>query len=140
MAEVITFPFIQVSNGRNEFAQRPIIPISLSLGANRISAMALIDSGADVNVLPYDVGLQLGANWNVQKIQLELSGNLSQFEAKGILLSINIGSFDPVKLAFAWTQSRQAPLILGQMNFSDEFAVCFHRFRNKIEIQPRSGI
>lgn len=138
MANVITFPFVWVTNSLGESVQRPLIPILLTYGGKTVSTTALIDTGADVNVLPYDIGLQLGAVWDAQKIQLELSGNLSQFEARGILLSAGIGTFNPVRLAFAWTQSEQARLILGQTNFFDEFAVCIHRFRNTIEIQTRS--
>ncbi|GAP99242.1 hypothetical protein [Leptolyngbya sp. NIES-2104] len=41
---------------------------------------------------------------------------------------------DPVRLAFAWTQSAQVPLILGQTNFFREFEICFERSRQTIEI------
>ncbi|MEH1937432.1 MAG: hypothetical protein V7L14_27740 [Nostoc sp.] len=32
----------------------------------RIAAIALLDTGASVNVLPYEIGLQLGAIWQEQ--------------------------------------------------------------------------
>jgi hypothetical protein len=137
MAEVSTFPFVWVTNALGEAVQRPLLPLLLTYGNKTISTTALVDTGADVSVLPYSLGVELGANWSEQKITLELSGNLSRFEARGILLSATIGNFKPVRLAFAWTQSEQARLILGQTNFFDEFAVCVHRFRNTFEIQPR---
>jgi hypothetical protein len=110
----------------------------LTYGNKTVSTTALIDSGADVSVLPYGLGIELGAIWDEQKITLELSGNLSRFEARGILISATIETLKPVRLAFAWTQSQQARLILGQTNFFDEFAVCLHRFRNTFEVQPRT--
>jgi hypothetical protein len=46
-------------------------------------------------------------------------------EARGLVLSATVAEFPPVLLAFAWTQSSEAPLILGHMNFFTEFDVCF---------------
>ena len=137
MADVITFPFVWITNVLGESVRRPMIPILLTYGNKTISTTALIDSGADVSVLPHNVGLELGAIWDDQKITLELSGNLSRFEARGILLSATIGTLKSVRLAFAWTQSEQARLVLGQTNFFDEFAVCIRRFSNSFEIQSR---
>src|SRR4051794_41517779 len=105
MAEVSTFPFVWVTNALGEAVQRPLLPLLLTYGNKTISTTALVDTGADVSVLPYSLGVELGANWSEQKITLELSGNLSRFEARGILLSATIGNFTPVRLAFAWTQS-----------------------------------
>ncbi len=87
--------------------------------------MALLDTGASVNVLPYEIGLQLGAAWEEQTVPVQLSGNLACLEARGLVLSATVAEFSPVLLAFAWTESREAPLILGQMNFFAEFDVCF---------------
>ncbi|MEH2126219.1 hypothetical protein [Nostoc sp.] len=36
-------------------------------------------------------------------------------------------NFRQVELAFAWTRDRNAPLILGHMNFFLAFDVCFYR-------------
>ena len=41
----------------------PYLPITLSLGDRSIEVMALLDSGASVSVLPYEVGRELGAVW-----------------------------------------------------------------------------
>lgn len=41
----------------------PYAPITLQLGDRRVQVSALIDSGATLNVLPFDVGVQLGAAW-----------------------------------------------------------------------------
>ncbi|TRU46415.1 MAG: hypothetical protein EWV49_17045 [Microcystis aeruginosa Ma_QC_Ch_20071001_S25] len=48
--------------------------------------------------------------------------------------STEIGNLEPVRLAFAWAQVSQVPLILGQTNFFREFDVCFQRSRCTIEI------
>jgi hypothetical protein len=112
----------------------PTIPISLSCANFSVSANALLDSGSTVNLLPYDIGLQLGAIWEEQTVRLPLAGNLARVEAKGLFVHVQIGNLEPVRLAFAWAQAAHVPLILGQTNFFREFDVCFQRSRRMIEI------
>jgi len=112
----------------------PTIPITLSHASFSVSANALLDSGSTVNLLPYNIGLQLGAIWEEQTVRLPLAGNLATVEARGLFLHIQIGNLEPVRLAFAWAQASQVPLILGQTNFFREFDVCFQRSRCTIEI------
>jgi hypothetical protein len=112
----------------------PIIPVTLSLAGVSTSANALLDTGATVNVLPYAIGLQLGAIWEEQTLRLPLAGNLAKVEARALFINVQIGNLEPARLAFAWAQSSQVPLILGQTNFFQEFDVCFQRSRRTIEI------
>jgi hypothetical protein len=112
----------------------PRVPITLSLGAISLDALGLVDSGATVNVLPYELGVQLGASWDQQTIRLSLSGNLARAEARAIRLKAKVSSFETVDLLFAWTQLPNAPLILGQMNFFLEFNVCFFRADSAFEL------
>jgi hypothetical protein len=112
----------------------PKIPVNLSIADTFITAKALLDTGATVNVLPYDVGLQLGASWEDQTIRLPLAGNLAKVKARALFLDVQLGNLEAVRLAFAWARSSQVPLILGQTNFFQEFDVCFRRSRCTIEI------
>jgi hypothetical protein len=77
--------------------------------------------------LPYEIGLQLGAVWEDQTVQIPLSGNLAHSESRGLVFTGTVAHFSPVLLAFAWTQSTEVPVILGPMNFFSEFNVCFCR-------------
>jgi hypothetical protein len=127
MPNSIEFPF-------PDDAQLPTIPINLIYGDRSIFADALLDSGASVNVLPYEMGVQLGAVWEQQTIRLPLAGNLAVAEARGLFVNVRVGNLEAVKLAFAWTKLSQVPLILWQTNFFREFDVCFQRSREAIEI------
>jgi hypothetical protein len=112
----------------------PTIPIILSHAGFSVSANALLDTGSAVNLLPYDIGLQLGAIWEDRTVRLPLAGNLARIEARGLFVSIQIGNLESVRLAFAWAQASEIPLILGQTNFFREFDICFQRSRRTIEI------
>ncbi|MDH6065417.1 hypothetical protein [Umezakia ovalisporum] len=54
-----------------------------------------------------------------------------------LVLSGQIANFTPILLAFAWTQSPNAPVILGHLNFFAEFNVCFYRHELAFEICPK---
>lgn len=127
MPSTVEFPF-------SEDEALPTIPIILSYADSSISANALLDTGSTVNLLPYEIGIQLGAIWDEQTVRLPLAGNLARVEARGLFVHVQIGNLEPVRLAFAWAQASEIPLILGQTNFYREFDVCFQRSRYTIEI------
>jgi hypothetical protein len=107
------------------------------LGSRSLEVTALLDTGASVNVLPYEIGLRLGAIWENQTVSIPLSGNLARSESRGLIVSATIAQFAPVLLGFAWTELRDAPVILGHMNFFAEFNVCFYRHELAFEVCPR---
>src|SRR5438477_52051 len=78
--------------------------------------------------------------WEQQTTELRLTGNLAQFEARGLLVSAVVGQFAPVRLAFAWTRATNVPVLLGQVNFFMEFDVCFYRSQLAFEVRPKEGL
>ncbi len=130
------FKYSTTSSTQNEFDSLPRIPLVLSRENHSIEANGLVDSGATVNVMPYELGLQLGGIWDEPKAIIQLTGNLSNQPAIPFLARAEIGNFTPVQLVFAWVSSLNAPLILGQTNFFLEFDVCFYRSKLEFEIKP----
>lgn len=90
-----------------------------------------------MNVLPWHAGLSLGLDWNAQKVPVPLAGNLAAHEARAVLLDVQVATHTPVRLAFAWTRHDALPVLLGQVNFFQEFDVCFHRAQGFFEIRTR---
>jgi hypothetical protein len=115
----------------------PQLPLSLKYRGSLVEILALLDTGSSVNVLPYSVGVQLGAVWEEQTTSVILAGNLASVEARGLLVDAQVGGFDPVRLVFAWSSSDDAPLLLGRMNFFLEFDVCFYRSQLVFEVRPK---
>lgn len=103
--------------------QRPMLPLKLSVVSKSISVLALVDSGADVNVLPWSVGLNLRLNWNVNKATIRVAGVPQGAAAMPVLIDAEFGDMGSVTLAFAWCQSDAVSLVLGQTNFFMEFDV-----------------
>ncbi|MBW4601953.1 MAG: hypothetical protein KME29_20845 [Calothrix sp. FI2-JRJ7] len=125
------FKYSITSTTQNEFDSLPRIPLILRRGERSIETLGLVDSGATVNVLPYEIGLQLGAIWDTRKAIIQLTGNLSNLQAMALSATAQIGDFASTELVFAWVSSPNAPLIL-------EFDVCFYRSKSEFEVKPKS--
>ena len=85
----------------------PFVDLRLFHEGTNITVSAIVDSGAALNVLPYDVGLSL----------------------------------NPVKLAFAWINkaSTEIRVLLGQVNFFQEFDVHFYGHQAVFDIARKTG-
>jgi hypothetical protein len=137
--EAQRFAFTEVDKILGVASSLPYLPLTLSYQDKSLSVSGLLDTGATVNVLPYEIGRQLGAIWDQQATPVHLTGNLARFAARVLIVSATVGEFAPVRLAFAWTQANEAPLILGQVNFFLEFDVCFFRSRKIFEVKPKES-
>lgn len=135
-AQKFSYRIIDTSLGMVD--RMPYLPLTLSLNRQSINTEGLLDTGASVNVLPYELGLQLGLTWENETLSVVLAGNLAQFEARAVIIEAQVSSFPTVDLAFAWTQAANIPLILGQANFFFEFDVCFFRARSEFEVRTKS--
>ncbi|WGV23483.1 hypothetical protein [Halotia branconii] len=140
MSSVEQFPFVNADTTLGEAGFRPYMPIQLVSQQCSITASALLDTGATVNVLPYQAGIELGYIWEHQTATLNLTGNLAQFEARVVVIQGVIRQFEPIQLVFAWTKSVQVPLILGQVNFFMEFDVCFYRSQLYFAVIPKKKL
>ncbi len=137
MTVPVRFPFLPVASRAGETFFQPLLPLTLRRpGGENVQVHGLLDSGAAVNVLPYSLGLRLGAVWEAHTTRVTLTGNLAAEEARALLAEAQVAGFAPVRLVFAWTRSDAVPLLLGQVNFFQEFDISFHRARLQFEIQP----
>lgn len=115
------------------------LPFTLAYEAKKLTVSGLLDTGSTVNILPYAIGMELGPSWEEQEVLVTLTGSLARIPARGVVISGQVAGFDPVNLVFAWTQTQDVPMILGQMNFFMEYDVCFLRSQSLFEIKPKSS-
>jgi hypothetical protein len=132
------FRYSTTDSSQNEFDSLPRIPIIIRREGYTVEALGLVDSGATINVMPLDMGQQLGAIWEDNKAIIQLTGNLGKQPAIPLLVMAQIGDIAPIQLAFAWTKNLNTPLILGQTNFFMKFDVCFYRSQMEFEVKPKS--
>jgi hypothetical protein len=138
MADAVQFPYTVTNPARGESSSLPLLPLTLRHQQQSVPVSGLLDSGATVNVLPYAVGLQLGLVWSQQTVLVKLTGNLARYEARGVIVTAEVGTFAPVRLAFAWTVSDEVPVLLGQTNFFQAFDVCFFRSQFLFEVTAKA--
>jgi hypothetical protein len=130
------YPYVPVDN---RGVLMPFLPFKFVMDHESFNATALVDSGASMNVLPYDIGLRLGAVWDQQTVSLELGGNLSHFEARALIVDIMLPGVanEPIKQAFGWSRGNGFPILLGQVNFFMTFNVCFYRSQAYFEVSSK---
>lgn len=107
------YPFIPADSTLGEASLQPYLPLTLIYQGRSVSTSGLLDTGSMVNVLPYQMGIDLGALWKQQTTPLRLTGNPARYEARALIVSAVVGHFEPIQLVFAWTQANNVPLLLG---------------------------
>lgn len=55
------FRYSTTDSSQNEFDSLPQVPLILRLDGRTVETLGLVGSGATVNVIPYELGVQLGA-------------------------------------------------------------------------------
>lgn len=137
MVDAQRFPYKIIDSSLGMVDRMPYLPLTLASNGQFLNVEGLLDTGASVNVLPYELGVQLGLIWENETLSVLLAGNLARFEARAVVVDAQVSSFPIVNLAFAWTQVPDVPLILGQANFFFEFDVCFFRTHSEFELRPK---
>ena len=131
------FNFTPNINDFGETTLKPFLPLTIINQGKAVNLSGLLDTGAEVNVLPYHFGIELGAIWKPEMATIRLGGKLNQIPACPLAVQASVGKFAFVRLAFAWAQEENIPVILGQVNFFMEFDVCFYRARQAFDICPK---
>jgi hypothetical protein len=130
------FRYSTIDPAQDEFDSLPRIELTLRRNGRSVRVAGLVDSGATVNVLPYDIGVQLGGQWDDGQAIIRLAGSLGNQSAMPFFTIAQVDGLPEVRLAFAWVRRSDVPLVLGQTNFFSEFEICFYRAQLEFEITP----
>ncbi len=117
----------------------PVVHVELAHGSSSLTTPALTDSGAAMNLLPFECGEQLGFIWEEQRLSLPMGGLLPDAKAFAVPVTLTLEPFPPIELAFAWVDVSQAKIrvLLGQINFFQHFKVTFTAYEQHFEISSR---
>jgi len=118
---------------------KPLVTLSLSHADYEVTVSALVDSGATISILPYDMGCQLGLVWQEHTIPLQLGGSLKGIPAVAVLVNGHISGLPEAPLVMAWVAETEHSIlpILGQINFFQQFKITFEGYTNAFDIGPK---
>src|SRR5687767_13736849 len=87
----------------------PFLPFKIACEEKSKDILGLVDTGASVNVLPCQIGVELRSICQQRTTLFGLTGNLANYEARVLLLLLASSFFAPVNLAFFWTLADYVP-------------------------------
>ena len=90
MIDAQRFPYKIIDSSLGMVDRMAYLPLTLSLNGQSLNAEGLLDTGASVNVLPYELGLQLGLVWENETLSVVLAGNLARFEARAVVVNAEL--------------------------------------------------
>ena len=134
---MIAFPFVQRRSRRFGDILKPIIPVRISGPARSVNVLMLLDSGADLSILPYAVGETIG-------LVLDMD---TRSEVQGIgegMVPYVLGEVDlqvggmALQERVGWALIEEVPFLLGRLDVFRELAIELREFENKIVIRHRS--
>ncbi len=118
---------------------KPLVQIALYSAGHEICVSALVDSGAAITILPYDMGLQLGFVWEEQTMPVRLGGMLAGVPAVAVLVRGEVSALFPTALAMAWVKETRHTIrpVLGQLNFFRQYKVTFEGYDETFGISSK---
>jgi hypothetical protein len=117
----VAFPYQKITS----LVPMPMLPVRLEQNVHGFDAVALLDSGASVSVLPHSMGLALSFLWNEARKGISLGGGYSNQNTRVVTLWVTVPECQRKAISFVWIPDDNARLILGQATFFHLFEVCF---------------
>ena len=115
----------------------PYVRVRLRYAKAAVDAWALADTGAEVNVLPHRVGVQLGLDWKDFPIGPKLGGNAGG-ETRVVAIDCTFGKFNAVPLRFCWMDNDNVRILLGHQDFFEKFVAFFDSRNKEFSIQKHA--
>jgi hypothetical protein len=115
----------------------PLINVTISYHSKSIISRALIDSGADVNLINSQFAKPLGFDYKTGA-KSSLKGIVNQsidIYLHDIEFEVPRVSGKKIPMSFGFIDSPTVGILLGQKGFFDNFRITFEKFNNCFEIQ-----
>lgn len=132
----IEFPFIDLQSENLGKIRKPFAIASLMNGEKHVQDIFLVDSGADVTLIPKSFGIKLGLKPPLKKDIKFLGGIAGGVPVAHCSMDMTIG-----KIRFlcrvAWAQVEDVPPVLGRVDVFDKFDIEFKQRDRKILFKPK---
>lgn len=122
-----------------ELIRLPLVSVRLACNRKKQKVWAVIDSGADFCVFSYDIAALLDIDLRKGK-----SFSLTGFVGGDTLVwlhqvNLEIEGLPSININVVFTDSGMPSMpLLGQVGFFDNFQIRFQRYKDLIEIYPKS--
>lgn len=135
MKRAARFPFVTATSRRFGRVRRLIIPALLIGPKQSLSFYFVLDSGADISMIPHSVGEALGLS----------AEGAPRGECKGIGEGLVAYRLCMVRVRFqhieipiriAWSTLEETPLLLGRLDVFDQLDIEFRQRTNAILLKP----
>ena len=118
---------------------KPIIPVTVIGSKRGTNIFMLLDSGADLSLIPFSIGKTIGLELDMEnrsEVQGIGEGSLPYILSQA---RIRIGDVEaPVRIG--WALINEVPMILGRLDVFQQFSVEFREFENKIILNHQSEL
>lgn len=133
------FPYskIRTHDKSLPYSVLPLINVNISYQSKSIISRALIDSGADVNLINSQFAKPLGFDYRTGT-KSSLKGIVNQsidIYLHDIEFELPRVSRKRIVMSFGFINSPTVGILLGQKGFFDNFKVTFEKFNNSFEIE-----
>ncbi len=137
----LSFRYKAVKRPDSTIVKTPSIPIILH-GTEPFNTLALLDSGADMSVLPLPIAEILGLDMSGEKLPAYGIGGIVESVQTKVVVTIEKGhehyNFSlPVKIVLG---KYDFPMLLGRAGFFDRFIITFYHAGEKIVLKWRSRL
>jgi|ERR1700752_2089614 len=133
------FRYVRIKVPGGELVRVPAIPISLTCNKRYQDIYALIDSGAEVSV--FNAAIARTLNIDIERGKyLSLKGFIgADVDSYLHQINVSIQGLGSADFLFAVTNTKEPQMpILGQRGFFDRFQIRFERYKDLMELYPRS--
>ena len=119
---MITFPFVKFYSENLGIIKRPFAKVELISSDKKIILPMLIDSGADVSIISYENGLELGLALEKDEYISDLGGISGSIPVVYRMLQMQIEDY-LFDTKIAWSLGKKVPEILGRVDVFDKFDI-----------------
>jgi len=135
------FPYskIKTKDKNYPYSILPLINVKVSLQSKSAITRALIDSGADINLINAQFGKLLGIDYKTGP-KTSLKGIVNQsidVYMHNIDLEIPRLTTYKTTMPFGFIDSSTVGILLGQQGFFDHFKITFEKFNNSFYIEEK---
>jgi hypothetical protein len=131
------YRFARKSSKKFGEVYEPTIPVEI-IGPNKtVEALMVVDSGADISLLPHWVAEIVGLHLNSEN-RRDIHG-IGDESIPYILDTVRMRIADSeITPRIAWALGEEVPFVLGRLDVFKEFSIEFREFEDKIIIE-RAG-